>query len=86
MINFDNRKLKNEYNELMKMREISIGEEIPFHKQMEIREEQLKRYKHYKFMMGLKNAIEKGGDDNDLVIDSNESKRNKKEIHGCKEL
>ena len=86
MINFDNRKLKNEYNELMKMREISIGEEIPFHKQMVIREEQLKRYKHYKFMMGLKNAIEKGGDDNDLVIDSNESKRNKKEIHGGKEL
>lgn len=86
MINFDNRRLKQEYNELMKMREISIGEDVPFHKQVEIREEQMKRYKHYKFMMGLKDAIKKGGDVNDLVVGSNESKRNKKEIHGGKKL
>ena len=70
----------------MKMREISIGEDVPFHKQVEIREEQMKRYKHYRFMMGLKDAIEKGGDYNDLVISSNESKRNTKEIHGGKKL
>ena len=76
MINFDNRKLKKEYKELMTMRELSIDNSIPFERQMEIRKEQLKKYHHYNFMIGLKDAIEKGGDVNDLVIDSNESKRN----------
>ena len=68
MIRFDNKKLNKEWNELMTLREIACDEKVPIEKSIEIREEQAKKFKHYKFMKNLQNAIQKVGDNNDLGI------------------
>lgn len=51
----------------MKMREIAIDKSIPYEKQKQIRDEQIKKYNKYKFMMGLRDAVQRQVKQNDNV-------------------
>lgn len=62
MIKIDIKQVTKEYNDLMKMREIAIDKSIPYEKQKQIRDEQIKKYKKYKFMINLRDAVKKAGE------------------------